>query len=194
MNDRSWWLERYIGDQKDHPEHGEETCDHRYFVSELNVGWLWFTAAGRIERVTRMEPVDSSEYWWRIWTAHLTGGYSWRRRRQDRVHAIPRPWKAAPHLMFYDLPSGRSAGGSFASMHIVPNSPTDWMPDFTQALCEARSGGPGKGWTMTDRPDGGDEVTTSHTNKAKARTALLAAGRRHAQALGMTLYKENPDA
>lgn len=194
MNDHSWWLERYAGDARRHPEHGDETCDHRYFVSELNIGWLFMTPAGRVERVTRMEPVDNTEYWWRIWTAHTGPNYSWRRRRDERIDAIPRHWKAAPHLLFVDLRSGRSAGGSYASMHIVPHSPTDLIPDFHLTLCEARHLGPGAGWTVIDRPDGGDATITNQPNKAKARRALLAAGQHHAKALGMTLFKEDTDA
>lgn len=189
VNDTHWWLERYVGAIA--PEHGEETCDHRHFVAELNVGWVWRTPAGRLETITRMDAVDSSEYWWRIWT-DLTGpGYSWRMRRNDRVDAIPRSWKQAPRLLLVDLTGARSAGGGWASMHVVPTSPSDQIPDFHLTLCEARHLGPGNGWKVTDRPDGGDEVTTHHTTKAKARTALVSAGRHHAKALGLTLYKEN---
>lgn len=185
MNDTAWWLQRFVGGMP--IEHGEERCDHRHFGGELNVGWVWRTPAGRLETITRIERADIGDYWWRVWT-DLTGpGYSWRIRHDDRVDAIPRSWKQAPRLLFVDLPKGARG----ASMHVVPGSPSDAIPNFLLTLCHAQHLGAHKGWKVFDRPDGGGQVVTDHPTKAKARTALLVAGEHHATALGMTLYKED---
>lgn len=182
-----WWLaERRLEEGDDGTTHDDECCDHRHFVSELNLGWRFWTPAGRLETIERMEPVDTSEYWWRIWTKDTGPHWSWRRRRDDRVHAIrPNP-TAVAHLRFVDLAKGRTG----ASMHIVPAETYD-IPDFALALAEAKYLGDGAGWRMTDRPDGGDQITTQYPSKAKARTALLRAGRTHAKILGLPLYSED---
>ena len=50
-------------------------------------------------------------------------------------------------------------------------------------LCQAHFKGTGKGWEVSDRPNSGDVVVTSHDSKAKARRALLAAARAHSNGL-----------
>lgn len=184
MNARPWWLQRNCmpGD-----DHDEDTCDHRHFVSELNSGWRFWTPAGRVEIITMMEPDrPTGGYWWRIWTVETGPGWSWRLHRDRRVHALPDTFRNTPKLRFIDLHG--------SSMHIVPMFGHDQVPDFMLALCEAKYLGHGLGWLVSDRPDGGDEVRTEHPTKARARTALLAAGRHHAKVLGLPLLKENEDA
>lgn len=182
-----WWLaERRLEEGDDGTTHDDECCDHRHFVSELNLGWRFWTPAGRLETIERMEPVDTSEYSWRIWTKETGPAWSWRRGRDDRVHAIrPNPTSVA-HLRFVDLSRARHG----ASMHIVPAEDYD-IPDFRLTLADAKYLGEGFGWQVTDRPDGGDKVVTEYPSKAKARTALLGAGRTHAKILGLPLYSED---
>lgn len=185
MTGQQWWIHRGAVSEEGHDP---DCCDHRYFVSELNLRWRFWTPAGRVETITAMES-DPGEYWWRIWTDKTGPAWSWRRRRDDRVHALPTAPDHGPRLLFVDLAGANLAGR--ASMHIVPAFEYQQIPDFNLTLVWARHRGPGLGWAMTDRPDGGDEISTAYTTKAKARTALLAAGRAHAKILGLPLVKEN---
>lgn len=182
-----WWLnEKYLADGDPGTTHDTESCDHRHFVVELDPGWMFWTPAGRLETVERMEPTDRSEWQWRIWTKETGPDWSWRRQATDRVHAIAPTPVYGPHLRLVDLP--RAARG--ASMHIVPAAGLQLVPDFSLTLVRAQYLGAGLGWTMADRPDGGDEVTTAYTTKAKTRAAMLGAGRHHAKILKLKLYKE----
>jgi hypothetical protein len=183
-----WWLhEKYVPDGDPGVTHDSDFCDHRYFVGELNTGWAFWTPAGRLETIERMEPVDTSEWWWRIWTKETGPDWSWRRQSFDRVHAVQPNPIYGPHLRLVELKRSVSSGGS---MHLVPAKGLEPIPDFNLTLVEARHLGTGLGWQMTDRPDGGEPVFSNHTTQAKARTAVLAAGRRHAKILKLKIYKE----
>jgi hypothetical protein len=182
-----WWLtEKHVDPDDDGAVHDDDYCDHRHFIRELNLGWQFWTPAGRLETIERMEPVDTSEFWWRIWTTQTGPGWSWRLAGNDRVHAIvPNP-VAVPHLRFIDF----TGAGMTPRMVIVLAADYD-IPDFGLTLAEAHYLGTGLGWKMSDRPDGGDEAITGHPSKAKAKTALLKAGRTHAKHLGVPLYSEH---
>jgi hypothetical protein len=185
-----WWLhEKYVEDGAN-DDHDEQTCDHRHFVSELNLGWMLWTPAGRLEKITRMEPENPDfnlNWWWRIWTEETEKAdpnWSWRLKAGDRVYAVrPNPLYK-PHLRFVDLGDRASA-----TMHIVPAVGYD-IPDFSITLVQAQRHSQGPGWKVADRPDGGDLVVSEHPDKAKARAELIKAGRRHAKILGLPLYKE----
>lgn len=183
-----WWLhERRVDPSDDSPDHDDDCCDHRHFISELNLGWKFWTLAGRVEEIVWMEPVDTSEYWWRIRTSETIAvdpDWSWRYRSDERVHALhPTGNIADPHLRFIEL-----TGHGRDSMHIAPATGYE-TPDFTHELAAARIV-PHEGWRMVDRPDGGDEVVTWYSTKAKARAALIKAGQLHAKILGLELVKE----
>lgn len=177
-------------------EHNEETCDHRYFPWELNVGWLFHSPAGRMEKVTDGDPGSGRlEYAVRIFTEDTGPDYSWRIPRHHKVHAIPphpdsHP-SAEPHLLIVDLPRGP---GREASISLVPGYRWQDIPYFQLMLATARSLGPGQGWQLIDHPDGGDQVVTHHDNKAKARTALMAAAKAHAKALRLPIRKDSDGA
>jgi hypothetical protein len=184
-----WWLhEKYVPDGALGVNHDDDFCDHRYFVGELNIGWTFWTPAGRLETIERMEPVDTTNVWWRIWTKETGPDWSWSRRADDRVHAVQPNPIVGPHLRLVELKRSVYSG---ASMHLVPAKGLELIPDFNLTLVEARHLGTGLGWRMTDRPDGGEPVFSNHPTQAKARTAVLAAGRRHAKILKLKIYKED---
>lgn len=183
-----WWVkQKDLDAAADGSVHDDETCDHRHFVSELNIGWKFWSPAGRLETITRMEPTNAGAYWWRIWTEQTGPAWSWRRWADDRVHAIPPNPVAAAYLRVVDL-SARRHG---ASMHIVPVENDFDIPDFKLTLVHAEYLGAGQGWRVTDRPDGGDDAVTEYPSKAKAQAALLKAGRTHAKILGLKLIRED---
>jgi hypothetical protein len=181
-----WWLhERRLEAGDNGTVHDDDCCDHRHFVSELNLRWTFWSLAGRLETIDRMEPVDPLSHWWRVWTDKTGDTWSWRLAADDRVHAIPPNPAAIAHLRFIGLPGGQTG----PAMYIVPAEDYS-IPDFNHTLAEAHYLGSGLGWRVLDRPDGGDEVVTEYPSKAKARAALLKAGQTHARILGLNLIKE----
>lgn len=177
-----------MGDEEE--QHYEETCEHRYFPWELNVGWLFHSPAGRMEKVTDVDPGNGRlAYAVRIFTEDTGPDYSWRIPRLDKVHALPphpdgHP-SAEPHLRIVELRE---------SIIVVPAYRRQEIPAFRLALATARFLGPGKVWELMDHPAGGEMVTTHHDTKAKARTALMAAARAHAAALKLPIRKEDDRA
>ncbi|MER5608253.1 hypothetical protein AB0F93_00585 [Micromonospora tulbaghiae] len=173
----------------DDEQHRAETCDHRYYPWELNVGWLLHSPAGRLEKVTDVdEGAGHLAYAVRVFTEDTGPDYSWRLPRHDKVHALPRhphghP-STEPHLLVFELsgPSGR--------ISVVPAYRWQEIPEFRLALATARPLGPGQGWEVTDHPGGGDLVVTTHSSKAKARSAIVAAAKAHAAALKLPLREE----
>jgi hypothetical protein len=187
-----WWFHRkYLDQGDDGTTHDDQCCDHRHFVTELNEGWRFWSPAGRLETVISIAPADRIRYWWRIQTKETPAAdpdWTWRLPGDDRVHAVPANPRWKEHLRFVDIGPG-SQRNSDPVMLVVPAHGYD-IPSFKVVLVEARYLGAGRGWRFRDRPDGGDETVTDYPSKAKARTAVLTAARRHAKILGLEIVKE----
>lgn len=175
---------------EDEAQHYEELCEHRYYPWELNIGWLFHSPAGRVEKVTNVDTGNGRiAYAVRIFTEDTGPDYSWRIPRTDKVHALPphpnRHPSNEPHLRIIELV------GANASIIVVPAYRWQAVPAMELALANARYLGPGKGWELWDHPAGGDAVVTHHDSKAKARTAIMAAARAHAAALKLPIRKDD---
>jgi hypothetical protein len=128
----------------------------------------------------------------RVWT-DLTGpDYSWlipRWRRLDAVVPPTRTLHGTPEIRIFEFEYARDA-----PMYAVTTLDTVWQPDLDDQLVEARYHRD-SAWTVTHRPDGGgDLVVVRCDSKAKARTALRAAARQHAEALGVKVVVQPKQA
>lgn len=131
-------------------EHREGACDHRYFPWELYRRWLFWSPAGRLEKVTDVDPGEGmAEYAVRVWTEDTGPVYAWRIPRHHRLHAIPPSDDRDPHLRIVEL----GGPGLGATITVVPAYGWQEIPEFRLALAIARNLGPGKG-LAADRPPG----------------------------------------
>ncbi len=169
---------------------GELKCpgcdDTRPTAEDLYQGWLLRSPLDRLETVTRVEQ-EGSYGPVRVWTDKTGPNYSWRYHRTERVDAVrpPQLFHGDPEIRVVEYDYARDA-----PMYAVPTLSTIYRADSSRGyLVEARYQ-KGKGWYVSHRPGGGDVATTWHDSKAKARTALKAAAKIHAKALGVKVTTE----
>lgn len=162
------------------------TNDHRHYVEDLYVGARFFSPAARWETVTRVDDGGHLSFKSRVWTDKTGPDYAWRLYDEEKVDAVmPRPeyFPVVPEVRVIDL--AHSMAAVVTCQHVE-------VPDFRMSLVSAQHLGKGRGWQVLDWPGDGDGmVTTEHPDKPKARTALMAAARVHAKALGLKVRKEN---
>lgn len=169
---------------------GDRKClgcdDIRPEAEKLYAGWQFVSPLDRWETVVRTE--QANEYAAvRVWTDKTGPDYSWRiphYRRIDAVAPSPRTLHGKPEIRIVEFEYARDA-----PMYAIPTLDTVWRPDIDDHLVEARYSR-GNGWTVTHRPDGGEPVVILCDSKAKARTALRAAARQHAAALGVKVVAQ----
>lgn len=160
--------------------------DTRPTADEIYKDWQIRSPLDRWETVTKVEyggehgPVL-------VWTDKTGPDYSWRYYRSTKVEAI----RPAGHLN--GIPEIRIIEYSWGDgpIHAVPTLSTIHRTDMMRVLVEARYVGKGKGWNVVHRPNGRGEPVTIHCeSKAKARTAVRAAAKLHAKALGVKVTTE----
>lgn len=157
-------------------------CDDTRPVAEaLGRGWLFMSPLGRWETVERVE--QANEYApVRVWTDATGPDYSWSLERWVRVDAIAPPHRlhGVPEIRIWEHDWARDA-----PMYAVLTVDTAYRPSTDHPLVEARYSRD-TGWRVVHRPGGGETlVVDCGRSKAKARTALRAAAREHAKALGV---------
>ncbi|MFC4146580.1 hypothetical protein ACFO0M_09965 [Micromonospora mangrovi] len=156
--------------------------DTRPQAKRLWQGWRFVSPLNRWETVERVE--QTSEYApMRVWTDQTGPDYSWLIpgfRRLDAAGPALRPHGTAEiRIVEYDYARD-------APMFAVATLDTVHSPEVADHLAEARYSRE-DGWKVRHRPDGGGDpvVVDCGRSKAKARTALRAAARQHAKALGV---------
>jgi hypothetical protein len=166
-------------------------CDDiRPQAEKLREGWRFVSPLDRWETVQRVEQ-DSEYAPLRVWTDKTGPDYSWlipRWRRLDAVAPPPRTLHGTPEIRVYEYEYARDA-----PMYAVTTLDTVYGPDIENHLVEARYSRD-SGWTVTHRPNGGAPAVIQCDSKAKARTALRAAARHHAKALGVKVVVQPVDA
>lgn len=156
--------------------------DTRPSAEKLEAGWRFVSPLDRWETVERVD--RANEYApVQVWT-DLTGpDYAWLIPAWHKVHA------AAPAQRLHGTPEIRLFEYGYARdapMYALPALDTAHRGDVQHPLVEARYSRE-DGWRVVHRPDGGGDqvVVDCGRSKAKARTALRAAARHHAKALGV---------
>ncbi|WP_320069140.1 hypothetical protein [Micromonospora sp. RTGN7] len=164
---------------------GSKKCvgcdDIRPVAEQVAQGWQVVSPLGRWETVERVERATEFSAV-RVWTDRTGPGYSW---------SIP-PWRkldaAAPPRRCHGVAEVRVWEHDYARdapMYAVITLDTIHRPDTEHPLAQA-SYSREAGWAVTHRPDGGEVVVIDcGRSKAAARTALRAAARQHAKALGV---------
>ncbi|MEU5950351.1 hypothetical protein ABZ793_33075 [Micromonospora sp. NPDC047465] len=156
-------------------------CDDIRPVAEtLDQGWRFLSPAGRWETVERAE--RENEYApVRVWTDKTGSGYSWSIPPWRKVEAVPPVrWHGVPEIRIWEYDYARDA-----PMYAVVTLDTVYRPDTDHAVVEGRYSRE-DGWRVIHRPDGGEVVVIDcGRSKDKARSALRAAARQHAKALGV---------
>ncbi|WP_320069636.1 hypothetical protein [Micromonospora sp. RTGN7] len=170
---------------------GNKQCvgcdDIRPKAEQLAPGWQFFSRLGRWETVERIE--QANEYApMRVWTDKTGPDYSWSIpgwRQLDAV-APPRRPHGTPEIRICEYRYDRAA-----PMYAVVTLDTVYHAENKDPVAEAHYSREG-GWTVRHRPDGGGDVVVINCgpSKAKARTALRAAARQHAKALGVKVTLE----
>lgn len=157
-------------------------CDDvRPKAEQLGEGWQFMSPLDRWETVVRTERANQYAPV-RVWTDKTGPDYAWLIPYFDRVDAAAPPlrWHGTPEIRIVEYGYSREA-----PMYAVCTLDTIHRPETRDALVEAGYER-GKGWWVRHRPDGGgDPVVVRCDTKAKARTALKAAARQHAKALGV---------
>ncbi|MEV7264007.1 hypothetical protein AB0N38_10690 [Micromonospora aurantiaca] len=165
---------------------GEKKClgcdDVRPEAEKLDEGWRFMSPLDRWETVTRVQQ-DSDYAPVRVWTDATGPDYSWLIPRWRKLHAVAPAlrWQGTPEIRLFEYAYAPSA-----PMYAIATLDTIHRPDIEHHLVEARYSRE-DGWRVVHRPDGGGEpvVVDCGRSKAKARTALKAAARQHAKALGV---------
>lgn len=165
---------------------GDKKCldcdDIRPEAEKLAEGWRFMSPLDRWETVQRVEQANDYAPV-RVWTDKTGPDYSWLIPRWRKLHAVAPPlrWQGTPEIRIVEHRFGRDA-----PMYAVTTLDTVHRPDVGHYLVEARYSRE-DGWRVIHRPDGGGEVLVVDCgrSKAKARTALRAAARQHAKALGV---------
>ncbi len=164
---------------------GDKKClscdDVRPKAEKLVPGWQFMSPLDRWETVT--ETSQANEYApIRVWTDKTGPNYSWLIPHFSRVNASAprREWNGTPEIRVFEYDYARDA-----PMYAVTTLDTIYRPESTNFLVEARYSR-AEGWWVAHRPDGGGEqLVIRCESKAKARSALRAAARQHAKALGV---------
>ncbi len=173
---------------------GDKKClgcdDIRPEAEKLDQGWRFVSPLDRWETVERVE--RSNEYApVRVWTDKTGPGYSWLIPCWRKLHAV------APSLRRHGTPEIRIVEYGYARdapMYAIATLDTIYRPDVEYHLVEARYTREG-GWKVVHRPDGGEVVVVDcGRSKASARTALRAAARQHAKALGVKVAVQAKEA
>lgn len=168
---------------------GNKKCvgcdDVRPRAEQLAPGWQFFSQMHRWETVERVE--QANEYApVRVWTDKTGPAYSWlipRHRQLDAV-APPRRPHGTPEIRIVEYGYDRAA-----PMYAVLTVDTAYHAENKDPVAEAHYSRE-NGWKVTHRPAGGDLVVIDCDSKAKARTALRAAARQHAKALGVKVTEQ----
>lgn len=165
---------------------GDKKCvgcdDTRPEARKLQQGWRFVSPLNRWETVERVEQADDYAPV-RVWTDQTGAGYSWLIPRWQKLHAV------APARLFHGTPEIRIVEVGYARdapMCAVATLDTVYQPDFGDPLVQAVYSRE-HGWRVIHRADGGGDVliVDCGRSKARARTALRAAARQHAKALGV---------
>ncbi|MFI6228916.1 hypothetical protein ACIBCR_16555 [Micromonospora echinospora] len=162
--------------------------DNRPVAEKLAPGWRFVSPLNRWETVERVE--RANEYGAvQVWTDKTGPDYSWSIRPWTRLDAVAPPWRphGTPEIRVWEYDYARDA-----PMYAVVTLDTVYRPDTDHALVEATYSRD-TGWKVVHRPDGGEVVVIDCGNKAKARTALRAAARHHAKALGVKVAVQGGD-
>ena len=169
----------------------DDQPDRRYYARELDTGWAFRSPLDRWETITRLA-LDL--IWVRVWTAEVGPDWSYRFRDDERLHAVPplaAQFDRQPEVRILDLPGMPRLLAAAPRMLAVLTFADVEIPDMARGLADARRLGRGPEWTVSDRPGGGDEVTTRHASKAAAKTALRRVARAHAAALGIRVCEHD---
>lgn len=169
---------------------GDKKClgcdDVRPTAGQLAPGWRFVSPLNRWETVERVE--QANEYApVRVWTDGTGPGYSWHLPRWRKLDAVAPPWRphGTPEIRVVEYEYDRAA-----PMFAVITLDTVHRPDNEDPVAEAHYSRE-NGWKVTHRPDGGGPVVVVDCDsKAKARTALRAAARAHAKALGVKVTEQ----
>ncbi|OKI52875.1 hypothetical protein [Micromonospora sp. CB01531] len=156
-------------------------CDDvRPVAEKLAQGWRFVSPLNRWETVERVD--QANEYAAvQVWTDKTGPDYSWSIPPWRKLDAVAPPWRphGVPEIRVWEYDYARDA-----PMYAVVTLDTIYRPDTDHALVEARYSRE-DGWKVIHRPDGGEVVVIHCESKAKARSALRAAARQHAKALGV---------
>lgn len=170
---------------------GDKKCpgcdDIRPTADKLAPGWRFASPMNRWETVERVE--QANEYApMRVWTDKTGPDYSWLIPHYRKLDAVAPPWwpHGALEIRVVEYQYARDA-----PMYAVLTLDTVYRPDNDHPVAEAHYSRD-DGWKVTHRPDGGGEavVVDCGRSKAKARSALRAAARQHAKALGVKVAKD----
>lgn len=162
--------------------------DRRHRVGELWTGWRLLSPLSRWETVTSVEPHGDPKhsYQTEVYTKETGPDYCWLYHDRDKVEAVPptSPYTERPEVRIID--TGR-VGGARPPITAVLTFQDIEIPSFSsyRILVQASYIGAGQGWRVMNREGGRILVTTEHDSKAKAMTAVKAAARAHAKALGI---------
>ncbi|GAB3856711.1 hypothetical protein GCM10029963_53540 [Micromonospora andamanensis] len=163
--------------------------DTRPRADRLAPGWQFMSPMNRWETVERVE--QANEYApVRVWTDKTGPDYSWLIPQWRQLDAIAPPWRphGTPEIRVVEYQYDRSA-----PMYAVITLDTVYRPDNDDPVAEAHYSRE-TGWKVTHRPGGGDMIAIDcGRSKAKARTALRAAARQHAKALGVKVTEQPKD-
>ncbi|MFG2056649.1 hypothetical protein ACGFI9_21765 [Micromonospora sp. NPDC048930] len=170
---------------------GDKKClgcdDTRPKAERLDQGWRFMSPLDRWETVERVEQANDYAPV-RVWTDKTGPGYSWLIPRWRKLHAVAPAlrWHGTPEIRIFEYQYARDA-----PMYAIATLGTVRQPDIEDCLVEARYTRE-DGWKVVHRPDGGGEpvVVDCGRSKARARTALRAAARQHAKALGVKVAVE----
>ncbi|MEU7620510.1 hypothetical protein AB0B27_31085 [Micromonospora rifamycinica] len=161
-------------------------CDDvRPRADQLGQGWRWVSPLNRWETVERVERANQYAPV-RVWTDKTGPAYSWLIDGHHQVDAVaPLRQHGVPEIRVVEYEYSRDAPMfAVATLDTVRNAE---HADRKEVVAEAYYSRE-HGWRLFHRPDGGgDRVVVDCGSKAKARTALRAAARAHAKALGVRM-------
>lgn len=158
--------------------------DNRPTAEEIHAGWRIRSPFGRWETVERVQH-DNQYAPVLIWTKESGPHQSWRYPSWRKLDAT-RPeltFNGTPEVRVFEYEWREGPMYAFATMDTI-------VPDIVSGdgiLVSARPLGPGKGWEVAHRPDGGDQVVIACNGKAKARSELRWLARQYAKKLGVKL-------
>lgn len=166
-------------------------CDDiRPSADKLYPGWRFVSPLDRWETVERV--AQETEYSpMQVWTDKTGPDYAWLIPHWHKIDGN------APSSRVHGTPEIRIIEYDYARdapMYAVTTTDLIYRPGNDNHLVEAHYSRD-HGWTVTHRPDGaGATVVIRCDSKAKARTALREAARRHAKALGVKVVVQPKDS